>query len=153
MKNHSIQFSLWWTPFEIKQCTIEIISKYYIVWNNTGPNFIYFSTSSFLSLGQIELIKYLQFSFTLASSNSDIRNKEYFTGRTKPLVEFLQRRMIESKEKHGVCDPKTELTINSPYVHSRVDSNTFTRGQSYARVDLKGIYQWEKRGVESNIIR
>jgi hypothetical protein len=38
--------------------------------NNTGPNFIYFSASSCLSLGQIELIKYLQFSFTLASSNS-----------------------------------------------------------------------------------
>ncbi len=40
------------------------------MWNNTGPDFIYFSTSSYLSLGQIELIKYLQFSFTLASSNS-----------------------------------------------------------------------------------
>ncbi len=40
------------------------------MWNNTGPNLIYFSTSSCLSLGQIELIKYLQFSFTLASSNS-----------------------------------------------------------------------------------
>jgi hypothetical protein len=31
---------------------------------------IYFSTSSCLSLGQIELTKYFQFSFTLASSNS-----------------------------------------------------------------------------------
>ena len=37
MKNHSIQFRLWWTPFEIKLCTIEIISKHYIMWNNTGP--------------------------------------------------------------------------------------------------------------------
>jgi hypothetical protein len=70
MKNHSIQFRLCWTSFKIKQCTTEIISKHYIMWNNTGPNFIYFSTSSCLSLGQIELIKYLQFSFTLASSNS-----------------------------------------------------------------------------------
>ncbi len=70
MKNHSIQFRLFWTSFEIKLWTIEIISKHYIMWNNTGPNFIYFSTSSCLSLGQIELIKYLQFSFTLASSNS-----------------------------------------------------------------------------------
>ncbi len=42
-----------------------------IMWNNTGPNFIYFSTSSCISLGQIELIKYLQLSFTLASSNSE----------------------------------------------------------------------------------
>ncbi len=78
MKNHSVQFRLWWTPFEIKLCTIEIISKYCIVWYNTGPNFIYFSTSSCLSLGQIELIKYLQFSFTLASSNSVIINHKPF---------------------------------------------------------------------------
>ncbi len=34
----------------------------------------------------------------------------------------------ESKEKHGVWDPMPELTITSPYVHSRVDSNTFTMG-------------------------
>jgi hypothetical protein len=33
----------------------------------------------------------------------------------------------ESKEKHGVWDPMLELTMTSPYVHSRVDSNTFTR--------------------------
>ncbi len=32
---------------------------------------IYYSTSSCLSLGQIELTKYLQFSFTLASSYSE----------------------------------------------------------------------------------
>jgi hypothetical protein len=32
----------------------------------------------------------------------------------------------ESKGKHGVLDPMPELTITSPYVHSRVDSNTFT---------------------------
>jgi hypothetical protein len=32
----------------------------------------------------------------------------------------------ESKEKHGVWDPTPELTITSPYVHFRVDSNTFT---------------------------
>ncbi len=30
----------------------------------------------------------------------------------------------KSKEKHGVWDPMAELTIASPYVHSRVDSNT-----------------------------
>jgi hypothetical protein len=46
------------------------------MWNNTGPNLIYFSTSSCLSLGQIELTKYLQFSFTLASSNSEWGKKE-----------------------------------------------------------------------------
>ena len=34
----------------------------------------------------------------------------------------------EFKEKHGVWDPMPELTITSPYVHSRVDSNTFTMG-------------------------
>jgi hypothetical protein len=32
----------------------------------------------------------------------------------------------ESKEKHGVWDPMPEFTLTSPYVHSRVDSNTFT---------------------------
>jgi hypothetical protein len=44
----------------------------------------------------------------------------------------------ESKEKHGVWDPMPELIITSPYVHSRVFSNTFTMGigQPYARVDL-----------------
>ncbi len=34
----------------------------------------------------------------------------------------------ESKEKHGAWDLMPELTITSPYVHSRVDSNTFTTG-------------------------
>ncbi len=42
----------------------------------------------------------------------------------------------ESKEKYGVRDPMPELTITSPYVHSRVDSNTFYHGQPYARVHL-----------------
>ncbi len=37
---------------------------------------------------------------------------------------------------HGVWDPLPELTVTSPYVHSRVDSNTFTMGQPYARVDF-----------------
>ncbi len=35
----------------------------------------------------------------------------------------------ESKEKHGVWDFMPELTKTSPYVHSRVDSNTFTMGK------------------------
>ncbi len=60
----------------------------------------------------------------------------------------------ESKEKHGVWDPMQELTIISPYVHSRVDSNTFAMGgQLYARADLnpmpeltfsprKGLWIW-----------
>jgi hypothetical protein len=34
----------------------------------------------------------------------------------------------ESKETHGVWDPMPELTITSPYVHSSIDSNTFTKG-------------------------
>jgi hypothetical protein len=36
----------------------------------TGPNYTYFSTSSCISFSQIELIKYFQFCFTLASCNS-----------------------------------------------------------------------------------
>ncbi len=53
------------------------------------------------------------------------------------LLVQLKHAEDESKEKHGVWDPLPELTINSPYVHSRVDSNTFTMGkQPYARVDI-----------------
>jgi hypothetical protein len=37
----------------------------------------------------------------------------------------------ESKEKHVVRDPMPELTITTPYVHSRVaDTNTLTMGNS-----------------------
>ncbi len=32
----------------------------------------------------------------------------------------------EPKEKHVVWDPMPELTITSPFVHSRVEYNTFT---------------------------
>ncbi len=45
------------------------------------------------------------------------------------LLSPLQVRTVaeaESKEKHGVWDPMPDLTITSPYVQSRVDSNTFT---------------------------
>jgi hypothetical protein len=44
----------------------------------------------------------------------------------------------ESKEKHGgVWDPMPELTIASPYVHFRVDANTFKmHGPLYSTVDL-----------------
>jgi hypothetical protein len=44
----------------------------------------------------------------------------------------------ESKEENGVWDPMPELTITSPYVYSRVYSNTFTMAikQPYARIDL-----------------
>ncbi len=35
----------------------------------------------------------------------------------------------ESKEKHGVWDPLPELTITSPFVDSRADSNTYTMGK------------------------
>jgi hypothetical protein len=45
-------------------------------------------------------------------------------------------REAESKEKHGVWDPMPELTITLPYVHSKVESNTFTMGKPYARVDF-----------------
>jgi hypothetical protein len=53
---------------------------------------------------------------------------EYMLGSTE----------AKSKEKYGVWYPIPGLTITSPYVHSRVDSNTFTMGirQPYARVDF-----------------
>jgi hypothetical protein len=47
----------------------------------------------------------------------------------------------ESKEKHGVWDPMLELTITSPYVHSKsrlqhIYSCLVHWGQPYARVDF-----------------
>ncbi len=66
--------------------------------------------------------------------------------KSKQQISVVQIDMIklmsseaESKEKHGEWDPMPELTIASPYVLSRVDSNTLTMGigQPYARVDLK----------------
>jgi hypothetical protein len=42
----------------------------------------------------------------------------------------------ESKENHCVWDPMPELTITSPYVHSRVDSNTFTMGNPMPELTL-----------------
>jgi hypothetical protein len=46
----------------------------------------------------------------------------------------------EFKEKHGVWDPRPELTITSPYVPSRAVSNKCTMGmgigQPNARVNL-----------------
>jgi hypothetical protein len=41
----------------------------------------------------------------------------------------------ESKEKHVVWDPMpiAQVAITSLYVHSRVDSNTFTMGNLYQK--------------------
>ncbi len=50
-----------------------------------------------------------------SKSNLNTSNRE----KTRSRLE------AESKEKHGVWDPNP---ITSPYVHSRVDSNTFTIG-------------------------
>ncbi len=50
-------------------------------------------------------------------------------GHATPTVPFISiSTMAESKEKHGAWNPMPELTKTSPYVHSRVDSNTFTMG-------------------------
>ncbi len=49
---------------------------------------------------------------------------------------YPKKTEAESEEKHGVWDSMPELTITSPYVRSRVDSNTFTIGPPYALVDL-----------------
>jgi hypothetical protein len=50
--------------------------------------------------------------------------------------------MGEFKEKHGVWDPMPELTITSPYVHSRVDSNTFTMGNPMPESTLTLRQSW-----------
>jgi hypothetical protein len=43
-------------------------------------------------------------------------------------IEMYKSTKSESKEKHGVWDPMPELTLTLYYVHSRVDSKTFTMG-------------------------
>jgi hypothetical protein len=56
-----------------------------------------------------------------------------------PVYSILVSPEAEFKEKHGVSwDPMPGMTITSPYVHTRVDSNTFSIsiGQPNARVDL-----------------
>jgi hypothetical protein len=50
---------------------------------------------------------------------------------------LAQRAEAESKEKHGVCYPMPELTITSPYVHSRVDYNTFIMNNLMQESTLK----------------
>jgi hypothetical protein len=81
--------------------------------------------------------------------------KECFLSRiclTINIVLIIHGRMLNSKlqvyehccriqrKKNGVWEPMPELTITSPYVHSIVDSNTFTMGNPkstpYARVDF-----------------
>jgi hypothetical protein len=47
---------------------------------------------------------------------------------TSSLNIFPEAPEAESKEEHCVWDLLPELTITSPYVHSRADSNTFTTG-------------------------
>jgi hypothetical protein len=51
----------------------------------------------------------------------------------------------ESKEKRGVWDPMLELTIISPYVHSRVDSNTFTMGNPLPELTSQAYAQNPQR--------
>jgi hypothetical protein len=61
----------------------------------------------------------------------------------------------ESKEKHVVWDPMPELTITSPYVHSRVDSNTFTMANSMPESTLSpqsGTLNFES-GFNLSILR
>jgi hypothetical protein len=57
--------------------------------------------------------------------------------------------VAESKEKNGVWEePMPELTLTSPYVHTRVDSNIFTMGNSMPESTLSpsdGLWIWPKR--------
>jgi hypothetical protein len=73
---------------------------------------------------------------------------DWFMGSLK--VSKLGLRLVcyteaESKEKHRVWDPMPELTITSPYVHSIVDSNTFTMGNPMPESTLsprQGFWIW-----------
>ncbi len=63
----------------------------------------------------------------------------YCTCREKQ--KLMQSPEDESKEKRGVWDRTPELTVTSPYVHSRVDSNTFTSGQPYMPESTSNLFQ------------
>ncbi len=45
-----------------------------------------------------------------------------------PSKQLTKRLRPNPKKNMGVWEPMPELTITSPYIHSRVDSNTFTTG-------------------------
>jgi hypothetical protein len=64
---------------------------------------------------------------------------------------YIHNTKAESQEKHGVWDPMPELTITtSPYVHSRVDSNTFTMGNPMPGSTLspsQGLRIWPLRSM------
>ncbi len=54
----------------------------------------------------------------------------------------LYRPETESKEKHGVGGPMPELTITSPFVDSRVDSNTCPMGNPMTTSSLALIWSF-----------
>ncbi len=65
----------------------------------------------------------------------------------------------ESREKHGVWDSMPELTITSPYVHSRDDSLTFAMGNPLpestltpCRVDFIPLWIWPQTTFLSLVI-
>ncbi len=59
-------------------------------------------------------------------------------------------RDTEAKEKHDIWDPMLEFTLTSPYVHSIVDSNTFTLGDPMPEPNLSSSQELasvlDKRG-------
>jgi hypothetical protein len=56
-----------------------------------------------------------------------------------PYLEYNLRVNPKKNMVYNNWDPMPEFTTTSPYVHSRVDSNTFNHGQPYARVYLKTL--------------
>ncbi len=77
----------------------------------------------------------------------DWSNYNIYVFATKNVVDNYQRKTAKtiatttvseakSKEKHVVWGPMPVLTITSPYVHSRVDSNIFTMGNPMSEPTL-----------------
>jgi hypothetical protein len=75
-----------------------------------------------------------EFQETMLSNNTKYLPKFIAASGVSPLktvrVLLASSSEAESKETHGVWDPMTEFTYNLTllYVHSKVDSNTFTMG-------------------------
>ncbi len=84
----------------------------------------------------ILLLEILKESLSINSQCSHRSLLRAFYARLERCRELRQSE-AESKEKYGVWDPMTELTLNSPNVHSRVDSNTFTMDNPMPESTLK----------------
>jgi hypothetical protein len=74
---------------------------------------------------------------SVSNSVKGVRHSSHVETKVRPYRVTYNAAEAESKEKFGVwLDPMPELTITSPYVNSRVDSNTFIMGNPMPELTL-----------------